>query len=167
MLLVAEGCSPQDLVQVQPAGVQVQSVWVFLQIIQKCSLHELKHQIPAAAALPHFQKVHQVVMTQLLWWGERNKSFRFWDEAWHKAGLHPEWTVVMGGRSFLKLLGFLYIWAKNTLNAAKMVLLWGLLTQIHHHIVFALPKESLLAPFLESSAISLMSALSFSVLFQD
>lgn len=66
MLLVAESRSPQDLVQVLPAGVQVQSIWVLLQIIQKCSLNELKHQIPAATTLPHFQKVHQVVMAQLL-----------------------------------------------------------------------------------------------------
>ena len=66
MLLVAEGCSPQDLVQVLPAGVQVQSVRVLLQIIQKRSLHELEHQIPAAATLPHLQQVHQVVVTQLL-----------------------------------------------------------------------------------------------------
>lgn len=66
ILLVAEGCSPQDLVQVLPAGIQVQSACVLLQVIEKCSLHKLEHQIPAAAALPHFEKVHQVVVTQLL-----------------------------------------------------------------------------------------------------
>ena len=66
ILLVAEGGGPQDLVEVLPAGVQVQSIRVLLQIVKKCPLHKLKHQIPTAATLPHFQKVHQIVVTQLL-----------------------------------------------------------------------------------------------------
>lgn len=66
VLLVAEGCRPQDLEQDLPAGVQVQSGRVLLQIVQKRPLHELKHQVPAAAAPPHVEQVHQVVVTQLL-----------------------------------------------------------------------------------------------------
>ena len=73
ILLVAEGCSPQDLVQVLPGCVQVEATRVLLQILQERPLHKLEHQVPAATTLPHFQKVHQVAVTQLLC-GERDES---------------------------------------------------------------------------------------------
>lgn len=66
VLLVAEGCGPQDLVQILSAGVQVESIRVLLQILKEGPLHKLEDQIPATPTLPHFQEVHQVAVTQLL-----------------------------------------------------------------------------------------------------
>lgn len=74
ILLMAEGCSPQDLVQVLPSGVQVQSTWVVLQVIQESPLHELEHQVPATATPPYLQEVHQVNVMQLLQDQQRNNQ---------------------------------------------------------------------------------------------
>lgn len=66
MLLMAKGCSPQNLEQVQSAGVHIQPIGVLLQLVQKRSLYKLKHQVPVAPMPPNLQQVHQVVMTKLL-----------------------------------------------------------------------------------------------------
>ena len=65
-MCMAELCPLEHLPEDLAAGVLVQAVGTLLQLVQHCVVHKLKHQVQPLLASKHFNKVHQMVMPQLL-----------------------------------------------------------------------------------------------------